>query len=85
MNMSPLHLNIGLDCEALRRTVQNVHSMTQRDGHSVQMVNLYYHLEGKNHGLCQDITSSKHFCVLHLRPNWRIYWRLQKSDEYIPR
>ena len=51
MNMSSLRLKIGLESEALSRTVQNVYIMTQRDGHLVQIVRLYY-LEDKNYGLC---------------------------------
>lgn len=67
--MSPLHLKIGLESEALRRTVQNVYSITQRDGHFVLNCNLCYHLEGKSYGLRQDITSSKHF--LHATLTYR--------------
>ena len=58
-NTSPLCLKTGLESKALRRTLQNVYSMTQRDGHFVQIVHLYHHLEGKKHGLCQDVTSSR--------------------------
>ena len=51
MDMSSLRLKIGLESEALRRTVQNVYSMAQTDGHLVQIVRSYY-LEDKDYGLC---------------------------------